>query len=199
MDFFRATWFDSSSLLVTGASLAIILGANSLFQIRFSKDVIINYLVCVLTGPMMLSTRFQVTRESWSNFPLFILLVDIAYYGVHRFFHGFKIHWKHHKPPDNPLQCLDFHPLEFFPSYLIFFATSRIFAIPVAAFEMFLIFYFMLQMVLHSGKDYQWPILMSPVDHSIHHTRHLCNFSQIFKLPDRLFGTYYVPPGVIRQ
>ena len=195
MDFIYETWFNSPHLLLTGASLAIIIVAQLQWRIKFSQTVVINYLICLLTGPLMVSTQLRVTKERWSNFPLFVLLFDFAYYGAHRCFHGFKVHWRHHKPLDNALQCLDFHSLEFLSALLIIFASSRVFAIPVAACMLFLLFYFILQMLLHSGKKYQWPILISPADHNIHHTKHRYNFGSIFKMTDRLFGTYHGPPG----
>lgn len=183
----------SSNLMITAVSLLLLLGSHVIFGIKLDKNMTFNFGFCVVLGPVIFSDVLQVTTSRWYHFPMFLVAYDFLYYGIHRFFHRFKIHFLHHKKLQNPIQCLDFEPLEFVFTPLAVFVTSRILPIPALGIIVFLGLYFLLQLVVHTGEERHWPIFISPYDHAVHHTKHSYNFASIFKAPDQIFGTYYWP------
>ena len=134
-------------------------------------------------------------EKKWSNFPLFVMAFDFAYYGFHRLCHRFmpRHHFRvHHKKVTSGLQSFEFHPTEFFSMLLfVHFPVMELLPVPDLGMFLFLAFYTGLQFVIHSGSSSQWPILVSPYDHEIHHTLHFYNHSSLTKLPDKVFKTYY--------
>ena len=195
MKFLTSYYLHPANAALLGIAILLMLVAHLGLRVKFNKKVIFNFFACVLIGPIFFIDFFHMGVNKWYSFPIFLILVDFLYYANHRFFHRFKIHYVHHKPLKNPMQCLEFEIIEFIWTPLTFFLVGDIFQLSPVEMIIFFTFYFSLQLILHSGKDIQWPILISPADHNIHHSKHRYNFSSIFKISDQLFGTYYRKNG----
>lgn len=154
------------------------------------------------------------SRDTWLaslpagiQVPAMLLAGDLIAYWVHRAFHKgrlWRFHAIHHSSRDlDWLSSVRLHPVNDWLSRWIQ-ATALIllgFApLAVAAYVPFLTFY---AIMLHANVSWGFgplgSIVASPKFHRWHHTAEDegldRNFAGLFPLWDRLFGTYYMPPG----
>ena len=144
-------------------------------------------------------------EASWREATLDILLVlglyDLLYYLLHRFvFHESallrQVHVLHHtvKHP-TAIESLYVHPAENLLGLLTLFISLVVVGpISLPAFAVTLAVYSWLNVVIHSGLDFEHPLLR-PVarmvrNHAQHHSSMKAgNYASITPLPDILFGT----------
>lgn len=131
-----------------------------------------------------------------------LLLYDFLYYFMHRFvFHEWKamrsVHTVHHtnKFP-TAFESLYMHPLENFMGLgLLLVCTAIIGPVSVPAFGLIFGVYSLLNLVIHSGLDFNRPGLrffgLMARKHARHHaSMRAGNYASITPLPDLLFDTY---------
>jgi len=136
-----------------------------------------------------------------------LLVGDIIGYWVHRWFHGkrmWKFHAIHHSSKDlDWLSSVRLHPVNDWlsrwiqASVLVLMGFSPV---AIAAYVPFLTFY---AVFIHANVSWGFGrlgwLLASPKFHRWHHTSEEegldTNFAGLFPFIDRLFGTYYMPPG----
>ena len=131
-----------------------------------------------------------------------LLLYDFLYYAMHRFvFHEWKamrsVHAVHHtnKFP-TAFESLYMHPLENFMGLgLLMVCTAIVGPVSLPAFAIIFAVYSLLNLVIHSGLDFDRPGLrfcgMMARKHARHHaSMRAGNYASITPLPDILFDTY---------
>ena len=179
------------------------------------KEIAINFICSWLSTPLFLldhniwSSSTYAIQPSWYYLPVFMIIFDLIYYSKHRFVdhtmfvkkmlgkYNFFLktkHYIHHKPCISFVQTFDGDAFGFFLVGVGMYIVSYIMLpIPFLAKVTFLLFITALNCFIHEGEaleNVQWPIFVSPKDHSLHHTYHRCNYASIFKLWDQVFGTY---------
>ncbi|CAB9500060.1 expressed unknown protein [Seminavis robusta] len=186
------------SFASSGVAVVLVLSIPFMTDnVAFNSISLANFGLSLLLSPIIFSDSFQITEPNWWFLPIFLVVLDAILYWVHRFCHRVKAHWQiHHKPAKNALQCLELDTLEFFVWFSPVVVVGRILPIPRTGAIVFHLLFFSLQLAIHCGKDIQWPIFISPADHAIHHSRHHYNYANIFKMTDKIFGTYYYPQVV---
>lgn len=135
------------------------------------------------------------------------LILDLSMYVQHRLFHRSSLLWGIHAlhHTDTEIDVTTYfrhHPLEIFISIVLVYLTVIIFGIN----QEVLIFYFFVntifQLIQHSNiaipsKVNRWLVyaIVTPTFHSQHHSvirkEADTNYSTIFSIWDRIFGTYY--------
>ncbi len=162
-------------------------------------------------APLFAFESLQVWIQSqpkWLQFVEIILIADLSQYGIHRMFHKVPWMWRfhsiHHSSEQldwlagSRLHLFDIvltRGLTLFPLYLIGFSQG--------ALEAYLVFVAFWATFLHVRfhPDLSWleSFFASPRFHHWHHAsdpRALDkNFAIHLPLLDRLFGSYYLPPG----
>jgi sterol desaturase/sphingolipid hydroxylase (fatty acid hydroxylase superfamily) len=140
---------------------------------------------------------------------LIIVAIDFVQYWLHRLFHShvlWPFHAIHHSAED-----LDWtatyrnHPLNFLIYSSGVFALARLAGFSNAAFVIIGPFNLVFGALVHANLDWTWGpfryVLASPVYHRWHHAKdpaaHNSNFAPTFPVWDLMFGTYYMPRGVL--
>ena len=140
---------------------------------------------------------------------LIIVTIDFVQYWVHRLFHGrtlWPFHAIHHSAED-----LDWtatyrnHPLNFLIYSSGVFALVRLAGFSNAAFVIIGPLNLVFGALVHANLNWTWGpfrhVLVSPVYHRWHHAKdpaaHNSNFAPTFPVWDLMFGTYYMPRGVL--
>lgn len=140
----------------------------------------------------------------WWMFPLVFIVKDFAGYWIHRFEHKVNYFWNrhivHHSSEEFNLPCalrqsiseiFSFGVLFYFPLAFIGIPTE-VFAI-VAPIHLFAQFWYHTQHINRMGKILEY-IIVTPSHHRVHHAINDIyldkNFSQIFIVWDRWFGTF---------
>jgi sterol desaturase/sphingolipid hydroxylase (fatty acid hydroxylase superfamily) len=141
--------------------------------------------------------------------PLIIVATDFVQYWVHRLFHTralWPLHAIHHSAED-----LDWtatyrnHPLNFLIYSSGVFALIRLAGFSNAAFVIIAPFNLVFGALVHANLDWTWGpfrhVLASPVYHRWHHAKdpaaYNSNFAPTFPIWDLMFGTCYLPRGVL--
>jgi sterol desaturase/sphingolipid hydroxylase (fatty acid hydroxylase superfamily) len=136
---------------------------------------------------------------------LFLLIVDLVYYWMHRIEHKTPFLWAYHKfhhsaTEMNVITSKRIHPVESEIIKAVFFAFP--FALLGVPFYSFLVMRIIMKFhgaIVHSGLEWSWGwlgkyILLSPKYHALHHSQapehHHNNFANHFPIFDHLFGTY---------
>ena len=150
-----------------------------------------------------------------SHLPLFVqallivVAIDFLQYWVHRLFHGhalWPLHAIHHSAED-----LDWtttyrnHPLNFIVYSSGVIALIRLAGFSDAAFVILGPFNLIYGALVHANLNWTFGpfryVLVSPVYHRWHHAKdpavHDHNFAPTFPIWDLMFGTYYMPKGVL--
>ena len=142
---------------------------------------------------------------------LIIVAIDFVQYWVHRLFHGhalWPLHAIHHSPVD-----LDWtatyrnHPLNFLVYSTGVIALVRLAGFSPAAFMVVTPFNMVFGSVVHANLNWTYGplryVVASPVYHRWHHASDPAvrdhNFAPTFPIWDLMFGTYYMPRGVLPQ
>jgi len=136
---------------------------------------------------------------------IFLFMIDLIYYWMHRIEHKTPFLWAYHKfhhsaTEMNVITTRRVHPFEADILLSIFFAFP--FALLGVPFSSYLIVRILMKLhdgIVHSGLDWNWGwfgkyILLSPNYHAIHHSQapehQDKNFANHFPIIDHMFGTY---------
>ncbi|TAE83395.1 MAG: sterol desaturase family protein [Alphaproteobacteria bacterium] len=151
------------------------------------------------------------TQPLWLQAVLYLFLSDLYLYWVHRLFHrGFlwKFHAVHHFPKQlDWIHSFRFHPINFWLAFtLVDVLCIMIGFSPMVMVELMVLNKFYSLMV-HANVNWTFGafkyILASPVFHRWHHTRYdeggNKNFAPTFPILDVIFGTFYMPKGVLPE
>jgi sterol desaturase/sphingolipid hydroxylase (fatty acid hydroxylase superfamily) len=142
---------------------------------------------------------------------LIVVAIDFVQYWVHRLFHGhalWPLHAIHHSAED-----LDWtttyrnHPLNFLVYSSGVIALIRLGGFSDAAFVILGPFNLVYGALVHANLNWTFGpfryVLASPVYHRWHHAKdpavHDHNFAPTFPIWDLMFGTYYMPRGVLPE
>jgi sterol desaturase/sphingolipid hydroxylase (fatty acid hydroxylase superfamily) len=140
---------------------------------------------------------------------LIVVATDFVQYWVHRLFHGhalWPLHAIHHSVED-----LDWsatyrnHPLNFLVYSSGVFALVRMAGFSSTAFLMIGPINLVFGALVHANLNWTYGpfryVVCSPVYHRWHHAKdpaaHNSNFAPTFPIWDLMFGTYYMPAGVL--
>jgi sterol desaturase/sphingolipid hydroxylase (fatty acid hydroxylase superfamily) len=148
------------------------------------------------------------SQPIWLQFIEIMTLTDLVQYWVHRVFHRVPFLWRFHAV-HHSARSLDWlagsrmHIVEIIclrgftviPMYVLGFNTSALYA--------YLIVVYLYSTYIHSNLKFDIealkPFVVTPRFHHWHHGVEQeaidVNFSIHFPIYDRLFGTYYMPPG----
>lgn len=191
--------------------------ANQRDQVILSIDILsilsslvialfIMYPLVNLLAPLQLISVARLQMPRILNIALSFLLIDLAYYWIHRLHHLVPYLWRLHKlhHTDEEVDALTtvlHHPFEIISGFVVLTIIFVIFDIPVIV-----ITYYSMIFIVHSAVTHTrllMPvqidrflrlIIVTPNMHRIHHAKDKVlgnsNFGQLFSIWDRLFGTY---------
>jgi sterol desaturase/sphingolipid hydroxylase (fatty acid hydroxylase superfamily) len=138
-----------------------------------------------------------------------IVAMDFVQYWLHRLFHGHTL-WPFHAVHHSPVE-LDWtatyriHPVNFVVYSAGALALVRLVGFSPAAFAIIGPFNLVIGSLVHANLDWTFGpfryVLASPVYHRWHHVRDPAiynrNFAPTFPVWDLMFGTYYMPKGLL--
>ncbi len=222
-DLAKATVFGSSVLLAVVVFVHLAerrqgLGADRLFTRHFATDVVwalfyrsgvyVMFILSVTTNAIGERARFlrlELLPEvpTWLAVPIYLLLGDLVLYWIHRLQHMIPVLWAfhtvHHSQEQlNTLTQYRRHPLEMlYAQVAMFVVFVLILGIPMHTWIWLYAILVALQGLQHAELDWRfgkvYPLVVSPVFHSIHHStdpRYAhANFGAMFSFWDYLFGT----------
>jgi sterol desaturase/sphingolipid hydroxylase (fatty acid hydroxylase superfamily) len=145
----------------------------------------------------------------WAQLIVYLILADVMLYWTHRIFHGHKL-WRYHAIHHSSehldwLSAFRFHPVNtIFHSVLV---DAILLLAGIAPEVLIFLVPFQLFMSGFVHADVDWDlgpfrgVIASPVFHRWHHTDvergGEKNFAPTFPVIDMIFGTYYMPKGVV--
>ena len=159
-----------------------------------------------LLAPLQLISVAGLQMPRILNIALSFLLIDLAYYWIHRLHHLvpylWRLHRLHHADEEvDALTTVLHHPFEIISGFVILTTIFVVFDIPVIV-----ITYYSMIFIVHSAITHTrllMPvqidrlvrlIIVTPNMHRKHHAKDKTlgntNFGQLFSFWDRLFGTY---------
>jgi sterol desaturase/sphingolipid hydroxylase (fatty acid hydroxylase superfamily) len=140
------------------------------------------------------------------SFAAGFLLLDLLRYLVHRCKHAVPFLWRfhalHHSDPDvDVTTAVRVHPIEHLLNSAVFWLVVILLDIPAIAVVTYGLAAFAIEAVQHGNirlpeRLDRWlqPVLVTVDMHRIHHSvafaQASCNYSTVFSIWDRLFGTY---------
>ena len=140
-----------------------------------------------------------------------LLGLDFVQYWLHRLFHGHALwpfHAIHHSAEDlDWTTTYRIHPLNFVVYSAGALALVRLIGFSPAAFLVIGPFNLVIGSLVHANLNWTFGpfryVLASPVYHRWHHVKdraiHNRNFAPTFPVLDLIFGTYYMPRGVLPE
>lgn len=142
---------------------------------------------------------------------LAMILRDLAQYWLHRMLHGrtlWPVHAVHHSAEELDWSTTyRFHPGDLAIYVAGVFAMVRLLGFSPAAVVIIGIFNMVMGPLAHANVNWTFGpfryVLASPVYHRWHHVKdpaiYNCNFAPNFPVIDLIFGTFYMPKGVLPQ
>ena len=140
-----------------------------------------------------------------------VVLMDLAIYAQHVYFHKLNFFWRFHRMHHTDLDFdvttgIRFHPIEIVISMVIKFAVVSVLGPPALAFIIFEILLNATSMFNHANAQIPLAVdrvlryfIVTPDMHRVHHSiaKHETDSNFGFNLPwwDRLFGTYRNQPA----
>ncbi len=153
---------------------------------------------------------------NWLNLPVWlsvlagVLLLDLAIYAQHYWFHKIDFFWRFHRMHHTDLDCdvttgVRFHPVEIVISMIIKFAVVAVIGAPALAVVLFEILLNATSMFNHSNVKMAHvldrglrSVIVTPDMHRVHHSiirnETDSNFGFNLSVWDRIFGTYRAQP-----
>ena len=178
----------------------LVLGASVVFNIHEADDLIAFY----DNGHGPLSEL-----PLWVQAVLFLVLSDFMLYWLHRLFHGggfWKYHAIHHSSEDLEwISAARFHPINLFFDVVLADVMRRLAGISPNIFVVLGPITIAHTAFVHANLDWTLGpfkyVIASPVFHRWHHTAAERggekNFAATFPVLDLIFGTFYMPKGVL--
>jgi sterol desaturase/sphingolipid hydroxylase (fatty acid hydroxylase superfamily) len=142
---------------------------------------------------------------------LVLVVLDFLQYWLHRLFHGralWPFHAVHHSAEDlDWTATFRIHPVNFAIYNAGALALVRLIGFSPAAFLIIGPFNLVIGPLVHANLDWTFGpfryVLASPVYHRWHHVKdpaiHNKNFAPTFPVWDLMFGTFYMPKGVLPE
>ncbi len=199
--------FGGESLLARARGFPTPTFAGSVSNITTGLGAIV---VGMVVGPLLVAlydwahTTFGLVEWSswWTPFFLALVLGDLGNYWRHRLEHRSSILWAvhnvHHTPTEMNLTVGMRHAW-LSDTYAFPFYAALPLIVPTAQFFLVMVTLTLYALFTHS-RAYSFPsfgILVTPQTHALHHARNAQyvnkNFSAMFTVWDRLFGTYAAP------
>ena len=152
---------------------------------------------------------FAARLPLWAQAVVIIVAMDFIQYWLHRLFHGralWPFHAVHHSVEDlDWTATYRIHPVNFLIYSAGALAVVRLAGFTPAAFLVIGPFNLVAGALAHANLDWTFGpfryVIASPVYHRWHHVRdpavHNRNFAPTFPVWDLMFGTFYMPRGVL--
>ncbi len=159
-----------------------------------------------------LEAALGIALPSWpiagglASFVAGFLLLDLLRYLVHRCKHAvpflWRIHALHHSDPDlDVTTTVRLHPIEYLLNSGVFWLTAILLGVPATVVLTYGLASFAIEAIQHGNirlpeglERFLQPVLVTVDTHRIHHSvafaQASCNYSTVFSVWDRLFGTY---------
>jgi len=162
-------------------------------------------------------SRFMLEGGTLAKWPLWLQVItilviwDFIQYWMHRAFHRgvlWKYHAIHHGPEHvNWHTSVRFHPINFIFYSTMIGAFMVLMGFSPAAFAILGPFNVLFSCMVHANLNWTFGplryVIASPVFHRWHHTAQLegrdKNFAPTFPFYDIMFGTFYMPKGVVPE
>ncbi len=147
----------------------------------------------------------------WAQAPLYLLLSDLVMYATHRLFHTMRLwrfHAIHHSSEEVEwTSAARFHPVDAIFHGALSDVVPLLLGISPDVLIALVPFNVGVSALAHANLDWTFGpfryLLVSPVFHRWHHTRPdeggNSNFAGCFPMIDLIFGTFYMPKGVLPQ
>jgi len=168
-----------------------------------TKDVLGLSLVVISYEWLVRSIAIVHLRSSWELYIIAFLALDFAGYWVHRIAHRYNLFWNnhiiHHSSEEFNLACALRQSISgFIKIFALFLVPAALLGVPgsiiavVAPIQLFAQFWYHTR---HIGKmGWLEKVIVTPSHHRVHHAINPeymdRNFSQIFIVWDKLFGTF---------
>jgi sterol desaturase/sphingolipid hydroxylase (fatty acid hydroxylase superfamily) len=179
-------------------------------DLRYSLSTLVLGLVTGVGTPLLVLEDAIPLAPGWPTgltfafeLPVYVLLFDAYFYGLHRLLHTRALYRTihavhHHSTAPTVLTALAFHPLE--ALLIIGFLPAAMWLIPIHLVSLAVVSAFLSGSILlaHCGYEVfppwwqQVPLLnwyVTPRVHDAHHARRDCNYSATLTIFDRVFGT----------
>jgi sterol desaturase/sphingolipid hydroxylase (fatty acid hydroxylase superfamily) len=192
-------WFLGVIFYVDLQSLIIKAGAFALFQNHAAAVI-----AAVNSGYGWMSHLPLLAQAA-----IVILIIDVIQYWLHRIFHGHAL-WPFHAIHHSAEQvdwstAYRFHPVNFVVYSSGAYALVQCLGFSPAAFAIIGPFNLVMGSVVHANLNWTYGpfryVLASPVFHRWHHVKdpevRNKNFAPTFPVLDLMFGTFYMPKGVL--
>ncbi|ACA16137.1 fatty acid hydroxylase [Methylobacterium sp. 4-46] len=147
----------------------------------------------------------------WAQVPLYLILSDLVMYATHRLFHTMRL-WRFHAVHHSSEQvewvsAARFHPVDAVFHGALSDAVPLLLGISPDVVIALVPFSVALAALAHANLDWTFGplryLLVSPVFHRWHHTGPdqggNMNFAASFPFIDLIFGTFYMPKGVLPE
>jgi sterol desaturase/sphingolipid hydroxylase (fatty acid hydroxylase superfamily) len=147
----------------------------------------------------------MVGLPDWLAIPLGMLLLDAAYYAVHRLYHSvgwlWRLHAVHHSDPELDVTTqVRHHPLETLIGTPLIVGATALLGVPPLAVVVYVWLETLVQALGHANLTLpRWvarleAVLVTPDFHHLHHSTLAIetdsNYGQVFSVWDRLLGTF---------
>ncbi len=147
----------------------------------------------------------------WAQLLAVLLIQDLILYWAHRVFHG-RLGWRFHAVHHSPkvldwLSTQRFHPVNDLLAFVLADVAVLLVGFSPAVVAFLAPFNIVYSAMVHANLNWTFGplrhLLASPVFHRWHHTTQEegrdKNFASTFPFLDLIFGTYYLPPGVLPE
>ncbi len=134
---------------------------------------------------------------------LILLITEPLVYWAHRILHHpwlYKhIHLHHHQfRVPSPWTSMAFHPVDSFMQAIPHHICVFLFPVHAGVYLFFIVFLQVWSTFIHERVSWvRWSVINYTAHHTLHHKANKYNYGQFTTLPDRLFGTYRSPVGLV--
>lgn len=152
---------------------------------------------------------YLATLPLWIQAAMVFLLSDILLYWTHRFFHTPKM-WRWHAIHHSSkivdwLSTYRFHPINVWLSFTLVNVLMLLLGFSPSSIAVMNLFNMVYSFMVHANLNWTFGsfryLFASPVFHRWHHTTQKeglnKNFAPTFPLLDVMFGTFYMPEGIL--
>jgi sterol desaturase/sphingolipid hydroxylase (fatty acid hydroxylase superfamily) len=147
----------------------------------------------------------------WLQGAAILLIQDILFYGIHRFFH-LRLAWKYHAVHHSPTvldwsSAARFHPINNVLQFVLADVVVLLMGFSPEALLVLAPFNLIYSAMTHANLNWTFGplryVFASPVFHRWHHTTQEegldKNFASTFPFLDLMFGSFYMPPGKLPE
>ncbi|MFI4974864.1 MAG: sterol desaturase family protein [Caulobacterales bacterium] len=188
-------FFSDLSAMMLGAGVSAAFGARA------------PHVLAMINGGYGIAPRLPL----FAQVVIVLIATDVIQYWQHRWFHGrtlWPFHAIHHSAEQVDWStAFRFHPVNYIPYVAGTAAIVRLGGFSPEVFVVIAPLNFVFAAMVHSNLNWTFGplryVIASPVFHRWHHVRdpaiHNMNFAPTFPVLDLVFGTFYMPRGVMPQ